>query len=83
LGLVYLPGFTFSGYFWPLQISYFDFYFYHLASVLKVQFYILFSFKVFHSPLIAQQVKDSALSLLWHGFGRWPGNFHMLWVVKK
>ena len=32
------------------------------------------------SSLLAHQVKDLALSLLWHGFDPWPGNFHMLWV---
>ena len=25
---------------------------------------------------MAQQVKDLAWSLLWHGFGPWPLNFH-------
>ena len=35
-------------------------------------------------PLVAQQVEDLVLlllwlrSLLWHGFNPWPGNFHML-----
>ena len=24
-----------------------------------------------------QQVQGPASSLLWHGFGPWPGNFHM------
>ena len=28
-------------------------------------------------PWMAQQVKDSALSLLWFGFDPWPENFHM------
>ena len=38
---------------------------------------------------LAQQVKDSALSLqrqgslLWPGFDPWPRNFHMLWVWPK
>ena len=27
---------------------------------------------------MAQQVKDPVLSLLWHGFNPWPGNFHRL-----
>lgn len=26
---------------------------------------------------MAQQVRDLALSLLWHGFLPWPGTFHM------
>ena len=39
--------------------------------------------------LVAQQVKDSVLSLqwlrllLWHGFDPWPGNFHVPWVWPK
>lgn len=38
------------------------------------------------SSLVAQRVKDLALSLLWLrsllglGFDPWQGNFHMLWV---
>ena len=32
------------------------------------------------SSLLAQQVKDLALSLLRHGFDPWPGKFHMLWT---
>lgn len=38
---------------------------------------------------MAQQVKNTALSmkwfwlLLWLGFDPWPGNFHMLWVRPK
>ena len=38
------------------------------------------------SSLVAQQVKDLALSvqhlgsLLWNGFDPWPGNFHMSWM---
>ena len=38
------------------------------------------------SSLVAQHVKDPALSpqqlglLLWRGFDPWPGNFHVLWV---
>ena len=41
------------------------------------------------SPLVAQQVKDWALSLqrpgllLWLGFDPWPGNFQMSWVPPK
>ena len=27
------------------------------------------------SSLVAQQVKDLAVSLLWHRFTLWPGNF--------
>ena len=39
--------------------------------------------------LVAQQVKDWVLSLLWlglllwHRFNSWPGKFHMLWVWAK
>ena len=29
---------------------------------------------------MAQLVKDLSLSLLWHGFDPWPGNFHMPWA---
>ena len=29
---------------------------------------------------MAQQLKDLALSLLWHGFDPWPGNFCVPWV---
>ena len=32
---------------------------------------------------MAQQVKDPGLSLLWHGFDTWPGNFHMPQVWPK
>jgi len=41
---------------------------------------------VFRSSLVAQRVKDLALSLqevglsLWHKFNPWPGNFHMPWA---
>lgn len=33
--------------------------------------------------LVAQQVKDQALSLLWLGFGPWAQNCHMLLVWPK
>ena len=41
--------------------------------------------KCWRSSLVAQQVKDSALSLLWGGFEPWPWNFHMsqVWPKKK
>ena len=32
---------------------------------------------------MAQQVKDTVLSLLWHKFDPWPGNFCMLRVRPK
>ena len=41
------------------------------------------------SSLVAQQVKEPALSLqqlgslLWHGFDPWPGNFCMLQLQSK
>ena len=41
------------------------------------------------SSLVAQRVKDLALSLmwlwllLWCGFDPWPGNFHVLWAWPK
>ena len=41
------------------------------------------------SSLVAQGVKDLALSLqwlgllLWHRFNPWPQNFHMQWVWPK
>ena len=41
------------------------------------------------SSLVAQWVKDPALSLqwlwllLWHGFDPWPRNFHMPWAQPK
>ena len=41
------------------------------------------------SSLVAQWVKDLALSLLWlwlllwHKFSPWPGNFHMSWAGLK
>ena len=39
------------------------------------------------SLLVAQQVKDLVLCvlwlLLWHGFVPWPGNFHMQQVCPK
>ena len=34
-------------------------------------------------PGLTQWVKDLVLSLLWHGFEHWPGNFHMPWVGQK
>ena len=33
--------------------------------------------------LLAQQVKDPALSLQWLRFNPWPRNFHMLWCSQK
>ena len=39
--------------------------------------------KMLGSPLVAQWVKDLALSLLWYGFDPWPGNFLMLWAWPK
>ena len=39
--------------------------------------------------LVAQWIRDLALSLQWlrslpwHGFDPWPGNFHITWVQKK
>ena len=33
--------------------------------------------------LVAQWVKDMLLSLLWHGFDPWPGNFYVLWMQSK
>ena len=37
------------------------------------------------SSLMVKQVKDLALSLLWHGFDPWPWNFCMpqVWPKKK
>ena len=41
------------------------------------------------SSLVAQQVKDSALSLLWlrllqwHRFDPWPQNFHVPWARPR
>ena len=35
------------------------------------------------SSLVPQEVKDPALSLLWHGFNPCSGNFHMLWAWPK
>ena len=43
----------------------------------------------YRSSLVAQQIKDLALSLQqlgwlqWHGFDHWPRNFHMLWALPK
>ena len=45
--------------------------------------------KCSRSFLVAQQVKDPALSLLrlrsllWHGFDPWSRNLHALWVRQK
>ena len=33
--------------------------------------------------IMAQRVKDSALSLLWYEFNPWPMNFHMPWAWPK
>ena len=35
------------------------------------------------SSLVVQWAKDLALSLLWHRFSPWPGNFRMLWAWRK
>ena len=35
------------------------------------------------SSLVASQVKDLALSLLWLGFSPWPGSVYLLWVRLK
>ena len=35
------------------------------------------------SSLVVQQVKDLMLSLLWHGFGPWLGNFLMPWMWPR
>ena len=35
------------------------------------------------SSLVAQQIKDLVLLLLWRGFDPWPGNFHMSWARPK
>ena len=35
------------------------------------------------NSMVAQQVKDLALSLLWLRFDPWPGNIHMLWAQPK
>ena len=35
------------------------------------------------NSLLAQQVKDPALSLLWLRFDPWPQNFHMLQCCQK
>lgn len=32
---------------------------------------------------VAWQVKDLALSVLWHRFDSWPQNFHMPWAQPK
>lgn len=37
----------------------------------------------FSSSLVAQQVKDPVLSLLWLRFDPLPGNFLVLWVWPK
>ena len=43
----------------------------------------------FWSSLVAQQVKNPALSLLqldsllWHRFNPWPKNFHIMWSWSK
>ena len=36
--------------------------------------------KSFGISLVAHEVKDPAVSLLWLWFDTWPGNFHMLWA---
>ena len=38
---------------------------------------ITFLKNIFWSSLVAEQVKDLTLSLLWHGFDLWPQNFSM------
>ena len=39
--------------------------------------------QILGSLLVAQGVKDLALSLLWHGFDPWPGNFCILRAQSK
>ena len=38
---------------------------------------------IIRSSLVAQLIKDLMLSLLWHRFCPWPGNFCMLCVQPK
>lgn len=33
--------------------------------------------------LMAQWVKEPAMSLLWHQVHPWPWNFHVVWVQPK
>ena len=35
------------------------------------------------SSLVAQQIKDLVLSVLWLRFEPWPWNFHMTWALPK
>ena len=35
------------------------------------------------SSLVAQQIKDLALFLLWYRFDPWPVNFHRPWAWPK
>jgi len=54
-----------------------------------VQLYLITIYTYIYSSLMAQWVKDPALSLLclglllWCGFDPWLGNFRMLWVRPK
>ena len=44
---------------------------------------VCFKNKIIWSSLVAQQIKDLALSLLWYRFGPWPGNISAPWAQFK
>ena len=48
---------------------------FHLLTLLLLLGAILFKILLFQSSLMAQQVKDQVLSLLWLRFDPWPRNF--------
>ena len=58
----------------------------HTKNVFSVSIYCHSSFStvgISRSSLVAQQVKDLTLSLLWHRFDPQPGNFCMPWAQPK
>ena len=48
----------------------------------ELQLFLL-KVNIIRNSLVAQQVKDPSMSLLWQGFSPWPGNLHMPWVWSK
>ena len=64
-------------------LYYFDYYNFAVSHEIgkceSYNFVLLFQW----CSLVAQQVEDLALSLLWHGFDPWPQNFHIPWLWQK
>ena len=66
-----------------------NFFFFLSSNIFLFHIEFLFKHYKIGSSLVAQQVKEPALSLLrlglllWHRFNHWPRNFYMLWCGQK